>query len=327
MAMLNKALFTAIVLVALSLTSCTTIIPAHENASKQKPQNTISSKHYRVYRADGTPATIDELITASKATKVTFVGELHNDPVAHYLEAFILRETWDQNLSLSLEMFETDIQYVLDEYLAGIISESHLIKSGRAWKKYKTDYRPMIEFAKGNNIPVIAANAPRRYVNMVGRTGVESLKALNHQAKQYLPPLPYRTASPAYAKKFNDLMAKYSQKSMDGKETNKTQKTTAKPTRDPAWQLQAQSLWDAGMAYSIAQALAKKPSMRVLHVNGSFHSAERLGILDHLKIYRPGTSTLVITIIAENTFPDFNPEKMLNQGDFIIVTDASLPRS
>lgn len=318
MTTLNKAFIATFILLTILLTSCTTTVQSRDSTSNEQTQ--INEEHYRIYRADGTPASLTELIAASKAATVTFVGEFHDDPVAHFLEVEILRETWDKNLSLSLEMFETDVQYVLDEYLAGMISESHLIKSGRAWKKYKTDYKPMIEFAKENNIPIIAANAPRRYVNMVGRTGAESLSNLSAQAKQFLPPLPYKTASPAYAKKFNDLMEKYSQGAMSGKKPEK------KNTRDPAWQLQAQSLWDASMAYSIAQALGTS-SIRVLHINGGFHSAEHMGILDHLKTYRPNTSTLVITITADDNFPEFNAEEMRNQGDFIIVTDASLPRS
>lgn len=321
----NKALSIMAIFMALLLTSCAT---TNKKIVQEKAQ--IAEQHYRIYKGNGTPATLAQLIAASKKATVTFLGETHNDPVAHFLEALILRETWDENLSLSLEMFETDVQYVLDEYLAGMISESHFIKSGRAWKKYKTDYKPMIEFAKENNIPVIAANAPRRYVNMVGRMGAESLSNLSASAKQFLPPLPYKNASPAYAKKFNNLMSKYSQGAMTGKTsakkgTNKVQKE--KPTRDPSWQLQAQSLWDASMAYSIAQALDHTAATRVLHVNGGFHSAEGMGILDHLKVYRRDTSTLVITILAEGSFLEFNVEEIRNQGDFVIVTDTSLPRS
>ncbi len=70
-----------------------------------------------------------------------------------------------------MEMFERDVQIVLDEYLKNYISESHFISSSRAWGNYKTDYRPLVEFAKQNKIDVVAANAPRRYVNMVSRLG------------------------------------------------------------------------------------------------------------------------------------------------------------
>src|SRR5262245_42548378 len=123
----------------------------------------IGGHDYRIYRGDGTTATMDELLAASRTAEVTFVGEPHNDPVAHYLEEQFLRDTWDRRLALSMEMFERDVQYVLDEYLADLITEPNLISNGRAWKNYKSDYSPLVEFAKEKKIPVIAANAPRRY--------------------------------------------------------------------------------------------------------------------------------------------------------------------
>ena len=81
------------------------------------------------------------------------------------------------------------------------------------------------------------------------------------------------------------------------------------------------------MAYSIAEHLLRSPRSQVVHVNGSFHTEKRLGIPEHLQRYRPGTSMLVVTILPDKSFPKFTPKKMLNGGDFVIVTDSSLPRS
>src|SRR5262249_39503224 len=117
----------------------------------------IGEQHYRIYRGDGTAASLDEVLAATKAATVTFLGEPHDDPHAHDLEEQILRRTWDSRLALSLEMFERDVQYVVDEYLAGLITESNFIASARPWKNYATDYRPLVEFAKENGIAVIAA--------------------------------------------------------------------------------------------------------------------------------------------------------------------------
>lgn len=108
----------------------------------------VEDRHYRVFRGNGTAATLEELLAESRAASVTFLGETHDDPTAHHLEKQMLRGAWDSALALSLEMFQTDVQYVLDEYLAGLISEEHLQSSGRAWKTYKPDYRPLIEFTK-----------------------------------------------------------------------------------------------------------------------------------------------------------------------------------
>src|SRR5262245_18896642 len=162
----------------------------------------IGEEHYRIYRGDGTPATMDELLAAMKAAEITFIGEVHNEPVAHYLEQQLLQRTWEAGLALSLEMFERDVQYVLDEYLAGLITEPNLIASGRAWKNYASDYRPLVEFAKEKRMPVIAANAPRRYVNRVGRLGAASLDQIEAEGRRFLPPLPYAKASEASTARF-----------------------------------------------------------------------------------------------------------------------------
>jgi uncharacterized iron-regulated protein len=275
----------------------------------------LGEQHYRIYRGDGTPATIDELATASKAADVTFLGETHDDPVAHFLEEHILRRTYTPELALSLEMFETDVQYVVDEYLAGFISEDHLKKSGRAWKNYPSDYKPLVEFAKEKRLAVVAANAPRRYVNRVSRSGAASLMELDAKAKQFLPPLPYAKASPDYAAKFDRVMDEHRE---DGQAPSPETRVRG---------LEAQSLWDAGMSYSIAGFLTAHPGSRILHVNGSFHTAQRLGTVEHLLRYRPATSVVVITMMSDKSFPAFDRNTMEGQGAFVIVTDPALPRS
>ena len=138
---------------------------------------------------------------------VAFLGEIHTDRVAHRLEALLLEMTFDENLTLSLEMFETDVQFVLDEYLAGLINEEHFLKSSRAWENYYSDYRALVEFSKNNNVNIIAANAPSRYVNMVSRLGKDSLLALSEETRRFLPPLPYPEASLDYGERFKETMS------------------------------------------------------------------------------------------------------------------------
>jgi uncharacterized iron-regulated protein len=269
------------------------------------------ARSYRIFRGDGTAASLDDVVTKAKEASVLFLGESHDDPTGHLLELEILkRMKSDGPVALSLEMFESDVQPVLDEYLSGLITEEHLLASGRAWKNYKSDYRPMVEFAKAEKLPVVAANAPRRYVNRVSRLGALALAELQGSAKAVLPPLPYADASERYAIKFHDIMKKQ------------------QPDRkvDPVKSLAAQSLWDASMAHSIARALRQAPERKVVQVNGSFHSEDRLGILEHLERYRPGTRSVVVTMLSHKAFPEWQAE-LENKGDFVIVTDPALPRT
>jgi hypothetical protein len=55
-------------------------------------------------------------------------------------------------------------QGVMSEYLAGSIRERDLLRDARPWPNYINDYRPMVELARSRGLPVICANAPRRYV-------------------------------------------------------------------------------------------------------------------------------------------------------------------
>src|SRR4051794_31935125 len=166
----------------------------------------VTEKNYKVYRGDGTPSSLSDVFEAAGKAVVTFVGEEHDDPVAHYLELEVFKALPAGKTMLAMEMFERDVQSVLDEYLTGIITEEHLVASGRAWPGYKTDYRPMVDHAKENHIRVIASNAPRRYVNRVSRLGKESLSALSDEAKETIAPLPYAEASTEYAESFRRVM-------------------------------------------------------------------------------------------------------------------------
>ena len=271
--------------------------------------------NYRIFDAGGNPTNIDKLIEEIGKSDVVFLGEQHDDTVAHALQLKIfisLHEKYGSQRKpvLSMEMFERDVQTVLDEYLKNQISETHFLSSSRAWGNYKTDYRPLIEFAKEKNIEVIAANAPRRYVNMVSRLGRDSLEQLSPEAKKWLAPLPFGEPSPAYAKKFNALMG--------------SQTEVINP-HNPM--LASQTLWDATMAYSIAEKLRQNKKALILHLNGSFHTENRLGTVEHLLKNRPKTKILVVTMRYENNFADFDKTKHANLGDFVILTDAKIPRS
>jgi len=271
------------------------------------------SGNYQIYDATGKPATLDQVVEAIAANEVVFVGETHNDETAHLIERQLLEQTFarlaqgskDHNdrLALSLEMFERDVQTPLDEYLAGLITEPQFLASSRPWKNYQTDYRPLIEFARAHELPVVAANAPERYVNRVGRLGRDSLKALAPDALAWLAPLPYPAASAAYAAKFKEAMGG---SEMHGAHGN-------------PFLLDAQVLRDATMAHSIAEQLQRQKHALILHVTGNFHTESRLGTPEQLHTYRPQTRILVLTIVAgqANTV---DSKQLAGLGDFVFVT-------
>jgi uncharacterized iron-regulated protein len=270
---------------------------------------------YRVFDGQGNPTNLEKILESVGQNDVIFLGEQHDDATAHALQLQIFKAIVEKygkqrKVALGLEMFERDVQIVIDEYLNNLISEAHFLRSSRPWDNYKQDYRPLVELAKSEKLPVIAANAPRRYINMVSRNGRDSLNALSSEAKKWLPPLPYNQASETYANKFKALMGGSPESSLG---LNKI--------------LDSQTLWDATMSYSVAEFLKENKNPLVVHLNGSFHTENRLGTAEHLLKFRPKTKFIVVTMRYEEDFTNFNKTKHANLGDFVILTDAKVPRS
>jgi uncharacterized iron-regulated protein len=272
--------------------------------------------HFKIYDTRSKQlVSFDKIVTAMANADVLLFGEEHNDSAGHYLEAEIFKALfirYGSKIVLSLEMFETDNQLVLDEYLAGFIDESRLARDARLWNNYK-DYRPMVEFAKQNKIPVIAANPPRRYVNLVSRRGTQSLDSLSKDAKKFLPPLPYDTLSGRYREKFFEVMK-------------------GSPGGDNPRVYYSQSLWDAGMAYSIYKFLKKNKGKKIFHCVGGFHTEEKLGTAAQLQLRNKRLRILNIACLSNPLFNIADPmlagwEKESYRGDYIIVTNPDLKKT
>jgi uncharacterized iron-regulated protein len=293
------------------------------------PPQTETHAQFRAFDARGRSVTLAEIVRALEGADAVLVGEVHNDATGHRLEAELLRaahahfgggaETGAAKrrraLALSLEMFERDVQTVLDEYLAGLISERHFLLSSRPWNNYQTDYRPLVEFAREHKLAVIASNAPARYVSRVSTHGPASLAAISQAAKAWLAPLPYAPASQAYRAKFETFMR-------GGHATGRTPQTpgAAQPHGahgNAAHLLEAQTLRDATMAHTIAEHLRKNSNAFVFHVNGKFHSEERLGVAEQLARYLPKARVLVITIQPDDGSTEADAARL---GDFVILT-------
>lgn len=280
-------------------------------------QLTLTDAMYRVYDGQGNPVSLDDIVKRMAETDAIFLGEQHDDAVGHAIEAELFRravEKYSQQrtVALSLEMFERDVQTIVDEYLAGLITEQHFLASSRPWGNYKTDYRPLVELAKEKRLNVVAANAPRRYVNMVSRGGRDTLNGLSKQAREWLPPLPFPEPSAAYRDKFNALMAN----SGDPMAAN----------RNPNL-VYSQALWDAAMGNAVANYLKANKGALVVHLNGGFHTEGRLGTIEQLMNYRPKTRALVVTMQYVDDITKFDPAKQKGIGDFVVLTDAKQPRS
>jgi uncharacterized iron-regulated protein len=288
-------------------------------------QEKLSENNYRVYSVKfQKEVTLNEITEDMKDKDVLFFGEEHNDSVTHYLEKTMLEllySKYSNNIALSMEMFDRDVQTVMNEYLKGYIREKNFTKDARVWSNYR-DYKPMIEFSKDKKLEVVCANAPSRYTNLAGRMGQKALADLSKESKFFFAPLPYDTASGKYYDKLMELSGHTPGK----KDTSKT-KPSPMPGMGNFNLVVAQSLWDATMAYSISEFLKANKDKKVMQVNGKFHSDEGFAIVTQLKKYSPGTKVLIISTASDDSFPVIDWNKYKSSGDYIIITDPKVPRT
>ncbi len=270
-----------------------------------KAQNTFNQ--YKIYDVKKQKEiSIDNIIADMKDADVLFFGEEHNDSIGHALETEIfqkLKQAYPQHIALSMEMFHTDIQPVVNEYLADVISEKNFLKESRAWENYN-DYRPLVEYSKNNKLQVIAANAAARYSNAVTKNGLNTLKNFPKTSLSFLPPLPIDTATGRYHEKFTGLLGGH------GMGTLKVYQT--------------QNFWDATMAWSISKFTQANKGIKILHLNGRFHSDEKLGTLAKLQQYSPKLKILNISAFADESFEKPDWIKFSNLGDYIIIADPAV---
>jgi len=312
----------------------------------EPPASPVEGVDFRVYDAQGRGRSFADLLAALDGTDALLVGEEHDDVTGHTVETEILLRAaqrlgaltvngGDRPVILSLEMFERDVQYILDEYLQGLITEDQFKRSARPWDRYDTDYRPMVELARAHGLPVVAANAPRRYVNRVTRLGPASLAELSETAKTFLPPLPYPGASDAYVRQWTQLMAEMMAPrtrpdSTDVAEDEAAQREASAgegreeaPRHDLGHALDAQALWDAAMAESVTRAIGSHPGALVVHYAGSFHVQRHTGIPEKVLDYRPGTRILTVVMSPAEDVDAWSDDAHRDLADFVILTSRS----
>jgi len=233
---------------------------------------------------------------------VIFIGEEHESRVSHNAELTILKGLTerDSNLVLALEMFERDVQDILDAYLKGKITEKKFLKQARPWPNYPKDYRPLIEFAKKKGIPVIAANVPRRAAAAVTMANKVSPDVMGEDSR-YLPKT-LHLKSKEYYKRFASSMeemphfAPMKGMKMDGL-------------------FKAQVLKDSVMAASVEPFLDR----RTLFCCGHFHSDYHLGIPYQLQKSHPKLKIAVIAMAP--SLENLSMKDRSKVADFIWVEE------
>jgi uncharacterized iron-regulated protein len=258
-------------------------------------------------------ADFEVLLADVAGADVVFVGEQHDDPNTHRLEAALLEGLHRRGIAatVSLEMFERDVQAMLDAYLAGRTGEEETLKDARPWPRYKTDYRPLVELAKANGWPVIASNVPRRIASAVAKGGREAVEALS-EADRALAAAELQCPLDGYFDRFA--------KTMEGHPApNQTPEQLREMSERYYW---SQCIKDETMAEAIAAASARRTAPGpVVHYTGAFHTDFGLGTAERVRRRLPGKRIVIISMLPVKALDGLAPEgEDLQRADYLVYT-------
>lgn len=255
-----------------------------------------------------------ELLVEDCADKdVVFFGESHQNDHCHEEQRRLMQALVERrkDVALTMEMFERDVQDKIDAYLAGKLPEADFRKQARAWPNWH-HYRPLLQIAAAHGLPVLAGNPPKQLSLEVFRGGgLEAVEGKAHVAKEIEAP------KDAYFEKIVEMM---------------TSKPFGPDNDGSAWMnlYYSQVVKDETMAETIVeflrQAHAEGRRPLVLHVNGSVHSAGRLGV--PMRVSRRMPDLKLLGIETEVVGDDDKAPPQLVAGDYrLFVTRTRKPRA
>lgn len=260
---------------------------------------------YVLYNSKGNKVSFKKMVSHLKSQNIVMFGELHNNPIAHWLEMEITQELRRfKHLTLGGEMFESDNQKALDLYLQDSISIQGLDSLARLWSNFYTDYKPLVDYAKKHQLNFIATNIPGRFASAVYKQGgFMALDSLSEREKLWVAPLPiaFDPNLPNY-QAILKMMGKHGSPNI----------------------VKAQASRDATMAHFILKNYSKDHLF--LHFNGAYHSNNYEGIVWYIKNQNSELKLGTISTVCQN---NINKLEETNKGlaDFIIVVDEDVTTS
>lgn len=213
------------------------------------------------------PAVLEDLTQVD----VVYLGETHDSPEDHQAQLRIIQALVDSNdrVAIALEMFQRPYQSILDDYLAGKITEAQLRQQteyDQRWSYPWEYYAPILRFAKQRQLRLIALNTPTEVTRQVAKVGLDNLTPAE---RRWIPPLAeIRTDNLPYRQRVQQVY----------EDIHQGQSVSSNFEHF----FQAQVLWDETMAEAIAQFLQANPKHQVVVLAGQAHIIYGDGIPDRV---------------------------------------------
>ncbi|OPL16334.1 MAG: hypothetical protein AVO38_08270 [delta proteobacterium ML8_D] len=227
---------------------------------------------------------INRIINELSEKQVIYVGERHDSFSHHMAQLRIIQalNVHDRKIAVGMEMFQLPFQDVLDSYLVGQIDEKTFLKNSEYLKRWSYDYnlyRPIIEYCKENDIPVLALNLPAEISKKVAKNGLASLS--DEDLKRV--PVDLDWSNTGYKIRLREIFEEHPAGEVKNFDTF----------------YQAQVLWDETMAQSVHNYLSNNPDRQMVVLAGNGHIAFGDGIPS--RIYRRGNYDQATIIINTNS--------------------------
>jgi len=253
----------------------------------------------------GTLTSIDAMVSKFADHRLIYIGEVHDRYDHHLNQLAIIRGLHQRRpqLTIGLEFFQQPYQSYLDQFVAGAIDEAEMLRNTQYFDRWRFDYRlyqPILRYARQHRLPLIALNVPAELSSKVGRQGLESL---SEDEKAYI------------REGVDRLQAGYGERLRAVFELH-----PAMAKREFETFLEAQLLWDEGMAQRVADVLREQPQRYMVVLAGNGHLEGGTGIPNRVQRRLRTTSAIVLN----------GPHLDLRPGlaDFVLLTpEQVLPKA
>jgi uncharacterized iron-regulated protein len=267
---------------------------------------------YQLFSNDGEIAIYDDMIKDLVISDMVFFGEYHNDPISHWMQIEISKSFFEikgDKLFFGAEMFETGNQLVINEYLAGLYPNKKMINEiTQLWSNYKTDYKPLMDFAKENNLRFIASNIPRRYASMINKMGIDALKKLSPEALTLI--------GPDLEKYFDPTVKAYAEMA---------DKMGGHIPANMLYIQTAQAAKDATMAHFSLKNFS--PGDLLFHFEGSYHSNYKQGIIWWINKIQHGLKIKSITTVFQSEWNEMTDKEKTEIANYTIVVADNMTKT
>lgn len=212
-------------------------------------------------------SSLNGILKQIQDARVLLVGEIHTRYDHHLVQLEVLKRLYQtkQNVVLGVEWFQQPFQQHLDNYIAGKITESEMLYRSKYFERWGYDYRlyrPIIQYAREKQIPIIALNASKELTSALAEGGFDQLPA---QLQSQLPDS-YDFSDQEYIERLNNIFKLHPDKSRKFENF-----------------LMIQVTWDESMAARVADYLLQHTDSTMLVLAGNGHISYGSGIPNRIK--------------------------------------------